>query len=211
MCEKSEPRGKLSTRSCSGPDDPAFPPARLFCGCFSAFEELFDPAGERLAEIFGPILKKSPIFDFPETRVYGPTMGRDLKRIFFVFKNLYPQDGLSEAKKKTCALEEEIRRSRKWPVPRPINLDPGLVAEARLVLASTKDRAHRLPRADGIYEEITLIFFEGSFRPLMWTYPDFRNPDYHRFFEEVRREYLAETREIRRRFHEGEGRRPAHP
>jgi hypothetical protein len=124
-------------------------------------------------------------------------MGRDLKRVFYVFERLQPQDCLAAVKRRTGELEEEVARSRDWPVARPINLDPGLLSEGRLVLASTKDRGHRLPRADGIYEEITLLYFDGAFRPLLWTYPDFRSRAYLDFFHEVRKEYLAASRDER--------------
>ncbi len=176
-----------------------FPPARLFCGCFSAFPDLLAGIGPRLEALWGPIARRSAPLEFPDTRLYAPAMGRGLTRIFYVFGGLFPQDCLPAAKRAACALEEEIAREASWPVPRPINLDPGLVSEGRLVLASTKDRGHRLPRADGVYEEITLLFFEGAFQPLLWTYPDFRAPDVRAFFEQVRAEFLGETREIRKR------------
>ncbi len=177
-----------------------FPPARFFCGCFSAFPELLDRVAPRLEALWGPIARKSPALPFPETRLYTPTMGSGLTRIFYVFKGLFPQDCLPGAKRAACALEEEIAREAAWPVARPINLDPGLVSEGRLVLGSTKDRGHRLPRANGVYEEITLLFFEGAFQPLLWTYPDFRAPEVRAFFEDVRAEFLEETREIRKRY-----------
>ncbi len=194
MCEKSDPRKKPCERSPSG----EFPPARLFCGCFSRFEELLNEVRPLLEEIGGPVSKTSDIFPFPETRLYEPTMGRDLKRIFYVFDRLQPQDCLAAIKQRTCTIEEEIAGSQRWPVKRPINLDPGLVSEGRLVLASTKDRGHRLPRAHGIYEEITLLYFNGAFRPLLWTYPDFKSEPCLAFFEAVREEYLNETRHVRR-------------
>ena len=142
----------------------------------------------------------SETWDFPPTRRYTPVMGHDLKRVFYVFSGLAPQDCLADIKHYTCAMEREVAASGLWPVPRPVNLDPGLVTEGHLVLASTRGRGHRLPRADGIWEEITLLFFEGAFRPLMWTYADWRNPAYHAFFARVRADFMRETREIRARF-----------
>jgi hypothetical protein len=134
-------------------------------------------------------------------------MGHNLKRIFYVFAPLYPQDCLASVKAEACELEEEVARSRAWQVRRPLNLDPGLLTEGRVVLASTKDRGHRLPRANGIYEEITLLFHDGAFQPLMWTYPDWRSAAYRKFFEDVRREFMVETRSERERFRERARRR----
>jgi hypothetical protein len=60
---------------------------------------------------------------------------------------------------------------------------------AKLVLATTKDRQHRLYLGQGIYAEVTLRFTGGRFVPWEWTYPDYRTPDYLAFFDAVRRRY----------------------
>jgi hypothetical protein len=204
MCAKSDHR-KTRCESSWEPDPPSpFPPARLFCGCFSAFAELLAEVKPRLEAIGGPIIRASELLDFPETRAYAPTMGHDIKRIFYVFGGLCAQDCLAAVKKQTDRLEAEVRQQREWPVARPINLDPGIVTEGHVVLASTRDRGHRIPRADGIYEEITLLYFDGAFQPLFWTYEDFRRPACIAFFEEVRKDFLTETRSLRRRYQEAE-------
>ena len=63
-----------------------------------------------------------------------------------------------------------------------MNLDPGYITPAKLVLASTKDHAHRLYLADGIYAEVTLAFRGKQWQPLEWTYPDYRRADFQEFF-----------------------------
>ena len=75
-------------------------------------------------------------------------------------------------------------------VPRPVNIDPGLVNDCRVILASTKDYAHRIYRGGGVWEEITLIYRHGAYETLPWTYPDFRQVAYHRFFAGFRKELL---------------------
>lgn len=72
------------------------------------------------------------------------------------------------------------------PVARPLNLDPGYLTEAKLVLASTKDHAHRIYLSQGIYAEVTLSFRRGHWRHHDWTYPDYRRADYHAFFTQCR-------------------------
>jgi hypothetical protein len=54
------------------------------------------------------------------------------------------------------------------------------------VLASTKDHAHRIYLADGIYAEVTLAFRGGAWQPLDWTYPDYRRADFQAFFTKCR-------------------------
>ena len=48
--------------------------------------------------------------------------------------------------------------------PRAVNIDPGYLDGARLVLASTKDHAHRIWLRDGIYAEVTLRFRFGRWQ-----------------------------------------------
>jgi hypothetical protein len=70
--------------------------------------------------------------------------------------------------------------------PRPLNLDPGYITPAKLLLASTKDHAHRIYLAEGIYAEITLMFRQRRWQPTEWTYPDYRRDDYQEFFSQCR-------------------------
>jgi hypothetical protein len=70
--------------------------------------------------------------------------------------------------------------------PRPLNLDPGYLTLAKLVLASTKDHAHRIYLADGIFAEVTLAFRRGAWQPHDWTYPDYCRADFHAFFMQCR-------------------------
>jgi hypothetical protein len=60
-----------------------------------------------------------------------------------------------------------------------------------LVLASTKDHAHRLYLRDGIYAEVTLAYRAKRWQPLEWTYPDFRRDDFQQFFTACREHLLA--------------------
>ena len=61
------------------------------------------------------------------------------------------------------------------------------VVSSKLVLATTKDHAHRLYLGGGIYAECTLRWFQGDFVPWEWTYPDYRTEHYRDFFAAVRR------------------------
>ncbi len=169
------------------------PPARLFFGIITGFRRLFDAVRERIASRFGALeaAEESPIFPFPPTRTYARLMGEGpLQRKFYFLRERWPQDGLARAKLASIEIEEEIQAGENFDVPRAVNIDPGLLNDCRIVLASTKDHAHRLYRGDGIWEEITLVFQGGEYRPLPWTYPDFRNTDYYRYFAPIREAYL---------------------
>jgi hypothetical protein len=174
------------------PDAPA-PRAFLFFGIITGFRDLFDEVRGRIATEFGMLHPRgeSPIYPFPETRTYEDTMGRGLERRFLVLAEPWPEDGLAAVKHAALAIESEVARAGRHPVERPVNIDPGLINDCRIILASTKDYAHRIYRGAGIWEEITLRFEDGEYRTHPWTYPDFRSPLYHEFFLPFRDEILS--------------------
>lgn len=168
-------------------------PAVLVFGVFSGFEDALERIRELVIRGYGPLhpLGESEAFPFPETRTYGPSMGPRLTRRFFVPEAPWPQEGLAQVKLETLGWEESLEETGRYPVSRPVNVDPGILNDCRVILASTKDHAHRLYRGEGIYEELTLVYTRGAYRPLPWTYPDFRTPTYHAFFEALRDDLLA--------------------
>jgi hypothetical protein len=113
-------------------------------------------------------------------------MGTDLKKQFFAFERLVDAGELADIKIRTNEWEVEHAAAARYPETRPLNLDPGYITPAKLVLASTKDHAHRIYLRDGIYAELTLSYRKRAWQPMEWTYPDYRRDDYHRFFTECR-------------------------
>jgi len=102
------------------------------------------------------------------TDYYVPEMGQPIWRRYLQFKDFVDPARLAGIKTRTNELEAGFSEAGM----RKINLDPGLLAPGRFVLATTKDRAHRIALAEGIYAELTLIYEKGEFRSLPWTYPD---------------------------------------
>jgi hypothetical protein len=176
------------------------PPARLFFGVFTGFERLFDWVRDELAAAYGPLdgALESALLPFPETRTYARDMGPDLRRKFYFLEAPFPQNGLAAVKLRAIEIEERARQLEDWPVERPLNVDPGLLNDCRVILATTKDHSHRIYRGDGIWEEVTLVFTGGRFEPLPWTFPDFRRPDYHEVFERARKKHLEYLAGLRR-------------
>ena len=168
------------------------PPAFLFFGVFTGYPELLEASKELIVGEFGALHPDgvSAVLPFPRTRTYEKTMGAVLVRQFFVLDDLRPQDCLARAKHAALKMEELLAESRSFDVPRPVNIDPGLLNDCRVILASTKDYSHRFYRGEGIWEEITLIFRHGRFEALPWTYPDFKATTYHSFFAALRQELL---------------------
>jgi hypothetical protein len=143
-------------------------------------------AHERSAQQFGPPALVSEAFDFTETDYYAATMGTDLKKQFFAFEPLVDPSALAGIKCQTNRWEAEYASLGRHPEPRPLNLDPGYITPAKLVLASTKDHAHRLYLGNGIYAEVTLVYRRRQWQPMEWTYPDYRRQDYQQFLTRCR-------------------------
>jgi len=171
-------------------------PVLLLLAAFGCDPESLAWSRRAAERAWGPIALCSPVFDFQETDYYRATMGDALKKSFFVFQRRIDPARLAEIKCQTNAWENEYRETGREDnttrhVERPLNLDPGYLTEAKLVLASTKDHAHRIYLSQGIYAEVTLRFRSGHWQPWDWTYPDYRRSDYQQFFTACR-DYLRD-------------------
>jgi len=169
-------------------------PVKLVVGMLSAYPGAFADAESRLVEAFGPVDLRSDLFAHEFTEYYRDEMGHPLVRYFVSLARLIGPDRLAAIKQTTNDIEARMASAGEWPVLRPMNLDPGYVAPSKFVLASAKDYSHRIPLAGGIYAEVTLLFAHGAWRPLEWTYPDYRTPAYHDFFTRVRDRLMSERR-----------------
>lgn len=162
-------------------------PVLLLIAVISRYEDALRWAEERACQQFGPLHKKSPAFDFVETEYYEATMGGELKKQFLTFEKLIDPGDLPQIKRTTNAWESEYSEIAKHCESRPLNLDPGYLTLAKLVLASTKDHSHRIYLADGIFAEITLNYRSGGWQNSAWTYPDYQRQDFQEFFSECRK------------------------
>lgn len=174
-------------------------PALLILAAFSRHETALDWARRHAVDAWGPLALESPVFDFHETNYYEPTMGRGLRKTFFTFAELIDPAELVAIKLQTNLWETQYARGAHHEEPRPLNLDPGYLTLGKLVLASTKDFAHRIYLDRGIYAETTLHYRRHHWQHHEWTFADYRRPDYQAFFSEAR-DYLH------RRLREEDGR-----
>jgi hypothetical protein len=143
----------------------------------------------QLEATYGRIDQETALLPFVATHFYEREMGPALQRVFWSFEALIAADTLAGIKHETNAMERTHALAVGHSWRRQVNLDPGYVDLAKLVLATTKDRQHRLYLGRGIYAEVTLRYTGGRFVPWEWTYPDYRTPDYLAFFDAVRRRY----------------------
>jgi hypothetical protein len=163
-------------------------PVKVFVGVLTASLSSVKEVTSLLEQHLGSIDTQSPVLEFDFTDYYEREMGPGLKRIFLGFARLVIPDSLVHLKLFTNRLEQNLAVEGK----RTANIDPGYLAPARVVLASTKDFAHRLYLGKGIYGEITLMYQKKDFLTLPWTYPDYRSEAYRQFFRELRQIYMAQ-------------------
>ncbi len=165
------------------------PPVKLFCGLLQAATFPADLVRARLEAAFGPIDSGFGPLDFTYTRYYEPEMGPRIVRRFYGFHRLISPDQLPGIKIRTNDLEEELAPLVESGSARPVNLDPGYLEQAKVILASTKNFFHRLYLGGGIWGEVTLHFRRNAWQSFSWTFPDYASGDYDPFFSDLRRIY----------------------
>ncbi|MHB8845099.1 MAG: DUF4416 family protein [Nitrospirota bacterium] len=150
----------------------------MFVGMIAGSAELFSLCTERLVSMYGPVDLQSDVLPWDHSSYYREEMGTGLRRMFIVFERLLDPGALAGIKIETIRLEGELSRSGLGRARRTVNLDPGYITEAKVVLATTKDFPHRVYIGNRIYAESTLHYSRGerAFTPVEHTYPDFRTP-----------------------------------
>ena len=169
-----------------------FPPrVQLFCGLLVAPAIAVDDVEATLTQHLGTIVLRSAPQPFTQTTYYEREMGPGLTRLYVAFQSLIDIAALVAIKHLTNHLENQWCTA---PGQRQVNIDPGYLDLAKVVLATTKDHAHRLYIGAGIFAEVTLRYWQKRFQPWEWTYPDYRLPETRRFFQRLRQHYSQQLR-----------------
>jgi len=166
------------------------PPVKLVVGMISGRKPLFDAAQRELMAQFGPLDYESALMPWEFTDYYSRELGENLWRKFLTFERLIDPERLAGIKLFTNRLEGRLSEGG----ARRINLDPGFLDSTKLVLATTKNRDHRIYIGQGIFAEATLHFRGKSFRVWEWTYPDYATPEYIAIFNEIRALYREQVK-----------------
>jgi hypothetical protein len=165
-------------------------PAKLVVGVFLKEQELLPGLVGELVAAFGALDMISSWMAFDFTSYYVREMGAPLWRRMLAFRPLIDQDQLVEIKLATNAMEQACARDGR----RRVNIDPGYLLMERFVLATGKNYSHRIYLRRGIYADLTLIYQNGAFRTLPWTYPDYGGRAIGQFLKTVRRKYTADRK-----------------
>ena len=158
------------------------PPVKLICAVTFAPDIDLDDVVFSLEGAYGLVDSRSSIIEFDHTDYYLAEMGPDLKKVLLGFDYPFKAENLWIAKKTANDIESIFARGGK----RRVNLDPGYLETSKLVLASTKNFSHRIYLNEGIYAEVTLIFADGEFQKLPWTYPDYLDEQFIEFLTKTR-------------------------
>lgn len=156
--------------------------------------EGFDPEGSLLPgleERFGRIDYRGSAHPFTGTDYYEDEMGPDLGRVIISFEPLRSPTDIVQAKLDTAAIEEDLSEGG----GRRVNIDPGYMDYYKIVLASFKEGPQKIYLGNGVYADPVLLFYEGEYEPLQWTFPDFKAGVYREDFRAIRTLYKKARRE----------------
>lgn len=165
-------------------------PAKLVVGFFLRHRDLAATLLARLEALFGAVDLVSEWLPFNFTQYYAREMGQPLYRRIAAFKTLIDQKQLPDIKHQTNGLEADFAANDR----RQVNIDPGYLLLERLVLATGKNFSHRIYLRRGIYADLTLIYRQGRFETLPWTFPDYADARLQAFLMKVRRKYAFDLK-----------------
>ena len=169
-------------------------PIKLLASVLSNDIELIGETMETLSQEFGSTDYISELLPFDYTDYYGKEMGYSLIRRFVSFENLVHPGNLPDVKLFTNRVEEQYTVQER----RRVNIDPGYIAQGHLILATGKRYAHRPYLRKGIYADLTLIFENRTFKPLEWTYPDYREHKTIQMLIKIRQKYSIQLADFKR-------------
>jgi hypothetical protein len=163
---------------------------KLVVSLFSGADQLLGEALHALAERYGETDFISAPIPFTYTDYYAKEFGDSLVRRVASFARLIRPESLPDVKNEANALEASLGGAGR----RRVNIDPGYLAKAHLILATGKGYSHRPYLRDGIYADLTLMYRDKSFRTLPWTYPDYAGDQMQGMLLRIRERYLLQLR-----------------
>ncbi len=172
-------------------------PVKLIIGILAADQQCLHAAIEALMGRFGTLDFVSDVWPFTQTDYYKDETGDHILRQFVSVEKLIDPGKLAKIKHLTNKLEQKLAAKLALPLPRPVNLDPGLIEPSKLILATTKNYSHRIYIGKKMFAEVTLIFDKGHWHPLRYTYPDYKQQCYLDFFTKVRTRLLEQLKSKR--------------
>lgn len=160
---------------------------KLFCSIIYRDALRAENALKEMIKLFGEVEKLELSVSFDYTDYYHDEMGEPLKRKIVCFKDLVSKESIPQIKHESNRIEDNFKEEER----RTVNIDPGYITEAKVVLLTTKDYTHRIYIGKKIFAESTLFYRGGSFAPWPWTYPDYASQELREYFNKVRELYMT--------------------
>lgn len=147
-----------------------------------------------LENTWGEIESQSVVFDFGFTDYYLDESGPNLKKQYIALRNVVDINHIPEIKINSNILENKFFTLDDH---RSVNLDPGYISEAKLVMATTKNLPHRVYIGLNMFADLQMIYKKPSFRPTPWAFGDIKQDALIAFFNEVRENYMRQLKSLR--------------
>jgi hypothetical protein len=163
---------------------------KLIASLFSGEPRLLGDAVHALSEKYGKVDFISAPAPFAYTDYYTKEFGGSLIRRLIAFDRLIRPDSLPDVKLWTNSLERRLSAEGR----RGVNIDPGYIAKAHLILSTGKGYSHRPYLRDGIYADLTLIYRNKAFETLPWTYPDYAGGEMIGMLTRIREKYSLQLK-----------------
>jgi len=164
-----------------------FNKVKLFSGVIYRKTEDYNKVKKLLEKDFSKVDYESDEIPFVFTNYYNNEMGTPLYRKFLSFYKKIQPEKLSGIK----ILTNSIETSMMIDGNRVVNIDPGYISDANVIIATAKNHYHRVPLYNGIYAHIEYVIKNKKFHFLEWTYPDFKTEEYLVFFRKLKELYKA--------------------
>ena len=150
-------------------------PVIAFCAVISRHEGASRWVRPRLRAFLGDLEPEDAEVPFEAEPYYRDEMGCGIRK--WLIAAIQPRDpaSLADWKVATNQMERDYAEQHDWSETRPLNLDPGYISQSKLVLATAKDRDHRIYLREGIFAEVTLRYLRTGWTDNPWTYRDYRS------------------------------------
>lgn len=170
----------------------------LFFGLLVSDESLLPEVERILQKEYSTIVLRSDTIVFDMTDYYAEEMGPSILRRWIGVEWLISPDALATIKNHTNRIERIWAEGEGESVRRRVNIDPGYLTEAKIVLASCKERDHRIYLASGVFGEVTLSFRRATkrYEAFPWTYADYQTETAQKFLLALRENYRERLRGI---------------
>jgi len=165
-------------------------PVKLIFSVFAKEAVVINEVIEILSSSYGFPDFISGILTFSYTDYYCDEMGENLHRRFLSMEKLIKPEALPDIKLATNEIEDKFSSDSR----RQVNIDPGYISKAHLILATGKSYTHRPYLRDGIYADLTLVYQGKKFRSLPWTYPDYADERQLVMLGKIREKYLLQLK-----------------